>query len=107
VATDGYGRTALHWATKHAHGEVVKQLLESVKAYPNTLKAMVVATDVYRQTTLHFAAHMRNWEIAVALLKVGANINDLSNDRRDLLKNHVLDNNYENKQHILQLIEKR
>jgi ankyrin repeat protein len=100
-AADKDNRIPLHLAAQNGHIEIVKLLIET--------EAKVEVVDKDNSTPLHLAADKRNWKIVVALLKAGANINDLSNEQCNLLKDHVvnnLDNNDENKQHILRLIER-
>ncbi len=107
VVTDEFGQTALHLAAWCGRVEVVKQLLNFVGAnLPETLHALVKATDVYGETALNLVAQeKKHWNIVISLLNSGADINDLNDNQCCLLKNYVLNSNYENKKQILKLIE--
>ncbi|KAF5229345.1 hypothetical protein FAUST_10467 [Fusarium austroamericanum] len=66
--TDKFGRTALHWATKKGHTTMVKLLLE-FSAEPNVLDTWSGATP------LHLAVYDKKRDIALLLLKSGADLN--------------------------------
>ncbi|KAA8892763.1 ankyrin repeat-containing domain protein [Sphaerosporella brunnea] len=73
ATADHNGRTALSWAARHGHADIVNHLLRL------TSPEDINAADSYHKTPLIHAAHFGNLEIVQALLQHGAAV-----DAKDL-----------------------
>jgi ankyrin repeat protein len=61
--------TVLHVAAREGHTKIIGFSLDSLKEYPNTLKALVVATNKDRQTALDLAAEYGHGGVVKQLLE--------------------------------------
>jgi ankyrin repeat protein len=98
-AQDNEGDTPLMWAIKKKIPLTTQVLLED--------GVDISVKNKKEMTALNYAAQGELWRIVVTLLNKGAKIKDLSDEQCDSLKHHVINNDDENKQHILQLIVQR
>lgn len=91
------GETPLQLATQNGHMEIVAKLLENNSVDPN-LK------NRENKTAFNLAIQEKYWNIAITLIDHNTEIENLNDDEIKLLKKHLQNNFYANKNTILNKI---
>lgn len=78
---DGFGRTALHWASEYGYVNIVYLLVENKWDYN--------ATDNKSQTPLHIACNHYGSDIASYLITCGCDVNILDNSGNSPLQRAI------------------